>query len=48
MPSFIFTYDETDESYEKFDRSEHIIYNGLDHITRYKNGRIVEQTTRRI
>lgn len=48
MTLFIFTYDENDECWEKYDRSEHLISNGKDHITRYKNGEIVEQETRRI
>ena len=48
MGMFIFTYDEHDECYEEFDRSEHLIENGKDHITRYKNGKIVEKKVRRV
>ena len=48
MGMFIFTYDENDECYEEFDRSEHLIENGKDHITRYKNGKIVEKKVRRV
>ena len=45
---FVFTYDEDDECYNEFDRSEHMVRNGYDHIKRYKDGKIVEEKRRRI
>ena len=41
---FVFTYDENDDCWEKFDRSEHVIKGEMVHVTRYKDGKVVERS----
>lgn len=41
---FVFTYDENDECWEKFDRSEHVVKGNMVYVTRYKDGEIVEKS----
>ena len=41
---FVFTYDENDDCWEKFDRSEHVIKGKMVHVTRYKDGKVVERS----